>query len=88
MCLSALCGPGFQKNDKRELVFPAAPSILSFSLEGIQKAKQGVDYACNPSFSGGGGRRIIVQDWPRHKFENLCENKLKKLQDWGVWLTW
>jgi hypothetical protein len=36
-------------------------------------------HACNPSFSGGRGRRIVVQWWPKQKQETLPEKQSKSL---------
>jgi hypothetical protein len=40
---------------------------------------------CNPSFLAGGGRKIVVQGWPRQKWEILSEDKLKA-KGLDVWL--
>jgi 5-methylcytosine-specific restriction endonuclease McrA len=38
-----------------------------------------VEHSYNPSWLGGGNRRIMVQGWPRQMCQTLCKNKnLKK----------
>jgi hypothetical protein len=34
--------------------------------------------ACHPSYSGGGGRKILVQGWPKQKCKTLSKKKKKK----------
>jgi hypothetical protein len=41
-----------------------------------------VAHTCNPSYAGGGGRRIVVSGWPGQKWETLSGKQTKK--DWGV----
>jgi hypothetical protein len=41
-------------------------------------------HACNSSYLGSGGRRIMIWGWPGQKGEALCE----KAKGLGVWVKW
>jgi hypothetical protein len=41
-----------------------------------------VGHTCNSSYSGGRGRKIMVQGWPQEISRPDFKNKLKK-KDWG-----
>jgi hypothetical protein len=43
-----------------------------------------VVHSYNPSFSGGGGRKISVQVWPGQKHETLSEKKKSKSKRTGA----
>jgi hypothetical protein len=46
-----------------------------------------VVHTCNPSYSGGGDRKIAVRGWPGQKAETLSENQTKSKR-MGAWLKW
>jgi hypothetical protein len=43
-----------------------------------------VVHACNPSYSGGRGRRIMVQGWLRKKLKTLSEKQTKSKRTGGL----
>jgi hypothetical protein len=45
-------------------------------------------YDYNPSYLGGGGRRIMVPGWPEQKHEILSEKQTKSKKGLRVWLKW
>jgi hypothetical protein len=56
---------------------------LTEQMSEATKWKRLVTPSCDPSYSGGIGRRIRVRGWPRHKVRSYMKNKESK-KGWVV----
>jgi hypothetical protein len=54
---------------------PLSPSMTENCRLGVSNITV---HACNPSYHGGGGRRIMVQGQTQAKVKTLSENKLRQ----------
>jgi hypothetical protein len=54
------------------------------SHEEIDRGMAMLAHSSNPSCTGGRGRRIVVQGWPKKKCESLSEKQTKERRTWGV----
>jgi hypothetical protein len=63
-----------------KICFPRKKCMQKYSQPGM------VLHACNPSYSGNGGKKISVQDWSWQKHEALSKKQQTSKQSQVQWL--